>query len=169
VPLAFSWGSFFFWVAVSVVAGLIVVAVSSAVAWGIRQKGKRERERAIAHEQRAPLRAGLRAVASELRDCARIAQTWETSEGRVLDPAPPPVSAWRNRRNEMTPLRDDDRALWDDLELTYDALQASKGRKDYFPSSAALLALAERLEKTLEREEKPARHYPTRPRKGLIF
>jgi hypothetical protein len=160
-----------FWesVAVGVVSGLIVLAIGGLVAWAIRQRSRRQREKALRREQRAPLRAGLSAVASELRDCAQIVQTWEESEGRVLDPAPPPVSAWRNRRNEMTPLRDEDRALWDDLEQTYDALQTSKGRNDYSPSSAALLALAERLEKTLEREEKPARHNPTRPRKGLIF
>jgi hypothetical protein len=80
--------------------------------------------------------------------------------GRILNPAPPPVSAWRDRCNELTLLRGEGRPLWDDLEQTYDALRASRGRKDYSPSSADLLALAERLVKTLEREEKPARYDP---------
>ena len=45
----------------------------------------------------------------------------------------------------MTLLRDEDRPLSDDLEQTYDALRASRGRKDYSPGSADLLALTERL------------------------
>ena len=52
---------------------------------------------------------------------------------------------------------------------TYRLLRQSKEGGGYPPRSADLLALAERLEETLEREERARRHDPTRPRKGFAF
>jgi hypothetical protein len=66
----------------------------------------------------------------------------------------------------MMYLRSDDRATWDELEETYRALRQSKQGGGYPPKSEDLVALAERLEKTLEWEERPARHDPTRPLRG---
>jgi hypothetical protein len=55
--LASFWAS----VAVGTVSGLIVVAVSAAMAWGIGQRGRRNREAFQEYLHRAPLRAGLSA------------------------------------------------------------------------------------------------------------
>jgi hypothetical protein len=76
------------------------------------------------------------------------------------------VQAWADWRGDIMYLRTDDAPLWDELEETYRLLRESKQGGGYPPKSADLLALAERLEETLEREEKAGRHDPTRPRRG---
>ena len=63
-------------------------------------------------------------------------------------------------------LRTDDLPTWDELEETYRLLRQSKQGGGYPPKSTDLLALAERLDEILEREERHARHDPTRPRRG---
>lgn len=158
-----------FWesVAVGTVSGLIVVAVSAAVAWGIRQRGRRNREAFQEYLNRAPLRAGLSAVADELKDAAHIAERCEEGQGYVPElVARLSVQAWADRRGEMMYLRTDDPDTWDELEETYRALRESKQGGGYPPKSTDLQGSAERLEETLEREERARKHDPTRPRKG---
>ncbi len=152
-----------------VVSGLIVLAIGGLVAWVIRQRGRRNRDAFQEYLNRAPLRAGLSAVASELRDCAHIAQRCEEDQGYVPElVARLPLQAWADRRGEMGDLRTEDRSTWDELEDTYRLLRQSRDGGGYPPKSADLIALAERLEKRLEREEKPRRHDPTRRRRGIL-
>lgn len=165
--LAFSWGTFWFWVVVSVVAGLIVLAIGAGAGWAIKRRGERNRWAFQEYLNRSPYRAGLSAVASDLREAAHIAQRCEEGQGHVPElVARLSLQPWADRRGEMMYLRTDDPPTWDELEETYRLLRESKQGGGYPPKSADLLALAERLEKTLEREEKARRHDPTRPRRG---
>jgi hypothetical protein len=165
--LAFSWGTFWFWVAVSVVAGLIVLLIGGIAGWAVRRRGQRNRWAFQEYLGRMPYHAGLSAVASEVRDAADIAQRCEEGQGHVPELVGRlSVQAWADRRGEMDYLRTDDPPTWDALEETYRALRQSKQGGGYPPKSADLLALAERLEKTLKREERPRRYDPTAPRRG---
>jgi hypothetical protein len=167
--LAFSWGDFWFWVAVSVVAGLIVAAIVAGATWAVRRRGERNRWLFQEYLHRAGLRAGLSAVASELRDAAHIAERCEEGQGYVPElVARLSVEAWADRRGEMDYLRGDDPPTWNELEETYRALRESKQGGGYPPKSTDLLALAERLEKILDREERHRRYDPTRRRRGFF-
>lgn len=102
-----------------------------------------------------------------MKDAAHIAQRCEKGQGHVPElVARMSVQAWADWRGDIMYLRTDDAPLWDELEETYRLLRESKQGGGYPPKSADLLALAQRLERTLEREERPARHDPTRPRRG---
>ena len=59
------------------------------------------------------------------------------------------LTIWRDFRNQITPLRDEDATLWADLEEMYGALGESK-RGGVPPSSSSLRELARRLDKALE-------------------
>jgi hypothetical protein len=152
VPLAF-WEAFFLGVAVTVVSGVILGVIFGGWRRVMHRRAEMERAAAERYTARSPLRAGLSAVASELRDCTDIAERCETGQGHIPElVARLPTQAWADRRGEMMPLRDEDRETWDDLEETYRLLRQSKQSGGFPPKSADLLALSERLEEKLEAE-----------------
>lgn len=153
--LAFTWGEFVFWVAVSVVAGLIVVAIAGLVAWAWRQRGKRKRKQYQRYIDRTGYRAALVGVAGELRADAEVAERCEEGSHVPSEVGHLGTIEWKDRRNELMPLRDEDSPLWEELEEAYAALQVSKQRGGYPPKSTDLLSLADRLDGKLEREGKP--------------
>jgi hypothetical protein len=63
VLLASAWET----LGLTVLAGFIVAAVSGAATWGIRRRGQRNRWLFQEYLNRSPYRAGLSAVASELK------------------------------------------------------------------------------------------------------
>jgi len=115
---------------------------------------KRRKERAAAEEaesiRRAPIRVGGHIVAEELRHNAEVAKRCEGGGHVPSEVQHIGLFDWWGRRGEMAGLRNEAPELWEDLERTYAALEESKNRGGYPPSSDVLLALAGRLDKAAE-------------------
>lgn len=139
-PLASFWGS----VLVGVISGLAVIAIAGLARWGWMLRGKRQREQAQRDFDRIPVRVGLHQIAAELRRNADIsARCWEgqghvPSEARTLT-----TEEWPSRANEMRALLDENRALWNAIQATYDALSESRRSGGYPPKPEGLRALAD--------------------------
>jgi hypothetical protein len=147
VPLAFAWGPFVFWVAVSVTAGVILALLGAGVN-SFKKRKERERQRAAEEkERRIPVRVGLIQIAAELRSNADIAaRCWEQgahvpSEVRTMS-----TEEWPSRANEMRALLDEDRTLWNKVQDTYEALKASRQSGGYPPKPEELRQLANECE-----------------------
>jgi hypothetical protein len=143
---------------VTVVGGLTVWAVVAAVRWYERRRKRKAKEAEDRRLARTPLRVGGPIVARELRANAEVVKRVEEgdapfpsqgfpSEGKYVS-----LFEWRGRKSEMAGLRDEDPALWRELEAAYADLDHARHRLANPPRSDDLLRLADRLDEAAERE-----------------
>jgi hypothetical protein len=143
LAFTFDTGSFLVGVATAVVTWAIIQLLGWLLGWPSRRKQTAVEE----HERRAPIRAGARAVAAELREAAEIAERCEGGHHVPEETRKLRTAEWDNRKDEMLPIRDEDEGLWQEVENTYAALARSRRDGGHPPGSAELRALAERLAK----------------------
>jgi hypothetical protein len=144
------WGSFWTGVAVAVVAGLILALILRGPVW-YRARRRRQAEAAqTAYIWRTPIRVSGQEVARELRENADVAQRCETGSPVRAEARHIGVVKWMDREHELSPLRSEDPALWQELQATYDALRLTRTQGAGPPSSTHLLELAERLDRAAE-------------------
>jgi hypothetical protein len=147
VPVAVSWVDFFFGVGVTVVGGIVLAIIVGGGRSLLTRNQRAQQADAEAYARRTPARAGFAAVASELRWNADIAERCEHGHEHVPSAvANLRVDEWYARREEMTPLRDEDPKLWWSIERMYDALRLSKQSGGYPPNSADIRRLIEEVD-----------------------
>jgi hypothetical protein len=156
-PLGASfWGPFILGVAVTVAGWVIIKLLGGTWDWLTKRKKREEEAKARHYTDRSAFRAGLTAVASELKDCAHIAHRCESGQVHVPSEVEKlRATEWFDRRNDLIMLRDEDKALWDEGEEIYRELRRSKQSGGHPPKSDDLLAFSSRLLDKLAQEGRP--------------
>jgi len=137
------WAAFAFWVAVTVVGGLVLGAIGGGVRWYSRRRERKAKEAEQRAFDRIPLRAGAGEVARDLRANADVSRRYEDGDHEARGFR---MTAWPDFKGQISVLESEASKLWRELEAVYKALGESRlGRADP-PSSQYLLELADRLE-----------------------
>jgi len=131
----------------SIVTGLAIAGILALANWLRRRWGRKQREHRAAWERRIPLRVGAEILATELRECAEVAEVTQRGDAYVYEAVHKlPKLRWEERQNDMSELRNDDPALWRDLDETYSAIRKAKRNNVQLPPASSLESLAARLQ-----------------------